>query len=767
MKSNHSASQQTSQRLKRRKQRRLQLLWAALTGMVCLGLSTGFVGCSARPTYTGAVGEQTLEKYHRMIGQVEYPDVTATDVDPTQRSTAPLTIQGQPTEQWSLTLEEVVQMALSNSSVLRDLGGQVLASPAVARTTYGPALTETDPRQGVQAALAAFDAQATIAANFDKNDFISNNRFLAGGTNQLSQNLHSYRFQVSKKAATGTEFTARSISSYDFNNAPGNFDPNLPWTTYVEGEFRHPLFQGGGVDFNRIAGPNATPGVYNGVTIARLNTDMSTAEFELGLRDYINNVENAYWDLYYAYRDLAAKTKGRDETLSIWENFRELTKANNVRQYDKEPQSREQYFRLAEEVQNAFSGKIQSGTRSGGDAGGGTFRALPGVQVAERRLRLLAGLAINDGRIIVPTSEPCLTPMQLDWTSLTAEALARRPELQRQRLQVKRRELELLASRNFLLPRLDLIGRYRFRGTGVELWNNEPGSIPGTEALHVDNAVGNLVTGDYQEWRMGGELTFPVGFRQGHAAVRNAQLFLARERAMLTEQERSVLHDLSNAYSDVSRTYELCMLAAQRRDAARQRYEQLKAEVPLNPDVQVPGRASETRMTDLLEAIRRMVDSESAYHAAVVENALAIKNVHFEKGSLLEYNNVHLADELSRTSWSTRPTTEDGEIRDYSIPEKNLPKAAPGTAAAAAPTTTAANAAAEPTAGAPTLARRQAIEDSSATVEELTDRAGFEAVPELPAEAVPGSSNDPALPTSSDAPANDAPANDAPGSANP
>ncbi|MFM9067822.1 MAG: TolC family protein, partial [Planctomycetota bacterium] len=734
--------------LARLQQRRRRRLWATLTGLVCLGLSAGLIGCSARPTYTGAVGEQTLEKYHRMIGQVDYPDVTSTEMDPAQRSAAPLTIESQPGEQWSLTLDETVQMALGNSTVLRDLGGQVLNTPVVARTTYGPALSETDPRQGVQAALAAFDAQATVAANFDKNDFISNNRFLAGGTNQLSQNLHSYRFQLSKKAATGTEFTARSISSYDFNNAPGNFDPNLPWTTYVEGEFRHPLFQGSGVDFNRIAGPNATPGVYNGVTIARLNTDISTADFELGLRDYINNVENAYWDLYYAYRDLEAKTSGREETLKIWEGFRTRIQTKSALQYEKEAQSREQYYRLSEEVQNAFSGKVQTGTRSGGDIGGGTFRAVPGVQVAERRLRLLIGLPINDGRIIVPKSDPCLAPMKLDWNSLTAEALARRPELQRQRLQVKRRELELLASRNFLLPRLDLIGRYRFRGTGVDLWNNSNGYIPGTEALNVDNAVQNLVSGDYPDWRLGGELTFPVGFRQGHAAVRNAQLFLARERALLTEQERSVLHDLSNAYSDVARTYELCMLAAQRRDAARQRYSQLRAEIPQDPDTPSPGKIYESRMTDLLEAIRRVVDAESTYHAAVVENALAIKNVHFEKGSLLEYNNVHLADELSRTSWNSRTATEDGEIRDYTLPEKEIPQAETGEPTPApTPARREISATAPPDEAAPgqpaatdPAATDPAATDPAATdpasVEELTSQAGFETIPTTPAPAI-------------------------------
>ena len=39
---------------------------------------------------------------------------------------------------------------------------------------------------------------------------------------------------------------------------------------------------------------------------------------------------------------------------------------------------------------------------------GGTFRGVAGVQVAERRLRLVLGLDISDGRQIRPADEPTL-----------------------------------------------------------------------------------------------------------------------------------------------------------------------------------------------------------------------------------------------------------------------------------------------------------------------------------------------------------------------
>ena len=39
------------------------------------------------------------------------------------------------------------------------------------------------------------------------------------------------------------------------------------------------------------------PGVYQGVLIARTNTDISIADFEIAVRSLISDVENAYWDL--------------------------------------------------------------------------------------------------------------------------------------------------------------------------------------------------------------------------------------------------------------------------------------------------------------------------------------------------------------------------------------------------------------------------------------------------------------------------------------
>jgi hypothetical protein len=133
-----------------------------------------------------------------------------------------------------------------------------LKNPDTISTQYNSALRETDPRYGMEAALSAFDAQLAATAYFNNKDQTFNNPFFSGGTNTFQQDLNDYSMELSKRTVTGSRLALRGISSYDANNAPSNTFRSA-WDSYVEGEIRQPLLQGGGMEFNRIAGPGATP----------------------------------------------------------------------------------------------------------------------------------------------------------------------------------------------------------------------------------------------------------------------------------------------------------------------------------------------------------------------------------------------------------------------------------------------------------------------------------------------------------------------------
>jgi outer membrane protein TolC len=534
-----------------------------------------------------------------------------------------------PPPAWDMTLDVAMRLALENARVLRDLGGSVLRSPNSAQTIHDAAIQATDPRFGMEGALAAFDAQIATRLNAQKNDRAFNNLFLGGGAFLFQQDLDVWESEISKTTATGASIALRQHVDYDANNATANVFPSA-WNDNYEASVRQPLLQGGGVEFNRIAGPKGTPGQVNGVVIARINNDVSTAEFEIGLRDFVSNLENAYWDLYYAYRELDAKIAARDTALNTWR----IIQANvqEGRGYSKlqEVQSLEQYYRFQEEVLDALGGRIVERTRTNNGSNGGTFRAVGGVHAAERRLRLWMGLPINDGRLIRPIDEPPKAKVAFDWTQLADEALARRPELRRQRAQVQRTNMELVAAQNFLLPKFDLLGKYRFRGFGQD-WMGQT-----NPAQPFNNAVSSLLSGQFQEWELGFEYSMPLGFRREYAAVRAAQLRIAREQAILDEQERQAIHDLAAAFADVDRAFTMSQVANNRMAAAQDQYIRAK-----DAFFELGGKVS---LELVLDGRVRLADAETDFHRARIDYAVALKNVHFEKGSLLEYNGAMLAN---------------------------------------------------------------------------------------------------------------------------
>ncbi|MEZ6130418.1 MAG: TolC family protein [Planctomycetaceae bacterium] len=585
------------------------------------------VGCRSHETWRETVGNDTTAVDH-IVRKVDHP---VAEVHSVAWSGAPVTVRHRADldhiQYRDMTLDELLQIALQNSDVLRELGGTVLRNPSSIQSRFTGQLAVTDPRFSPEAALSAFDAQLRGTAYFNKNDTLNNNPFLAGGRSDFQQDLHEYNLELSKVTATGSQLAVRSMSLYNANNSPGNIFPSA-WDTYIEGELRQPLLQGGGLQFNRIAGPGSSPGVYNGVLLAKVNADMTQTDFEVAVRNYINDVTNAYWDLYFAYRDLDSRSRAMKRALEAWNRIK-ARQESDLETGAAEALAREQYYRFKAEVDEALTGRITQGTRSGNGSTGGTLEGAGGVQMTERRLRLLTGMTITDGEMIRPADEPTEADVVFDWDVVQQEALQVRPELRRQQMAVRRREMEVLAAKNFLNPRLDAVGRYRFRGFGDDLLNSQSNASP------PSSAVDNLVGGDQQEWFLGVEYTVPIGYRKAHLAVRNSELLLCRERILQREQQRTVIHDLTNAITDAARAYEACQNSLNRFLAAQEVLASYEAQDENELDIDVDH---------LLDAQRRVVESEIRYYRSRTEYAVALKNVHLEKGSLLPYHNLYLFD---------------------------------------------------------------------------------------------------------------------------
>jgi outer membrane protein TolC len=568
-------------------------------------------GCQPQQPFYFSHKAPNPAHYVNTATEIEYPDVETASLDEVTGAKPPLTLSSdRPDQTWDLKLEEAVRISLANATVIRnsligDVGSYrvpdaIQRAPFQVVTIYNPAQEETNPRTGVEAALSAFDAQFATSVFWERNDSPQNASFIRPQVFQ--QDLGTFQAQISKLNATGAQMAVRHNVRYEWNNTPSFIRP-MPseWNANLEVEIRQPFLRGYGVGYNRIAGPGAVPGFYNGVMIARLRTDQSLADFEAAVRNHVADVERAYWSLYYAYRRLDAAIAGRDAALQTWRSvyakFQAGAKGGSAQE---EAQARQQYFTFRAAVEQSHSALYEQ----------------------ESVLRYMMGLTSSDGRVIRPSDEPTTAEVKFDWYDAHSEALVRSPELRRQKWVIKQRELELIASKNWLLPQLDGVARYRWPGLGDELVGEH------------NSAYRSMVGGDFEEWHLGLDLRFPFGFRREMAGVRNAQINLIRERKVLQEQELELTHQLAEAFRDLAQNYQLAQTFYNQRVAAQTEVKAVEAAYQLGS----------VTLDLLLDAQRRLADAEDRYYQSLARYSIAIAGVHFRKGSLLEYNGVYLAE---------------------------------------------------------------------------------------------------------------------------
>jgi outer membrane protein TolC len=509
---------------------------------------------------------------------------------------------------WDMTLDEAVQYALEHNEVLSKLGSVVVSSPQAAATIYDPAAQTTDPRLSSEAALSAFDAMFTTSLFANHSERAFNNPFFGGGAASLISNTGNFNMALSKISASGTQYSVRNITDYDRNNSPVNTFPSV-WNTVMQFEVRQPLLQGRGTYVNRIAGPNAVPGAYNGVLIARIREDVTLADFELAVKNLIRDVERSYWELYFAYRDLDTRKNARESARKTWENRKRRLEAE-IGRPDEEAQARQQYFAFQTQVENALVG-TQDGT---------------GLLGAERQLRRVLGLPNTDGRIVRPASEPSLAPVIFDWNESLTTATQCRVEVRRQKWNVRQRELELTAARALNQMRVDFVANYGFRGFGDDLFgqNNVPNG----------SAFSTLLDGNLDDWQIGFEIQNPVGRRQWHLAERNAELQLCREQARLREQQRQIALDLNAAYAEVDRAFANIRSTYNNRVAIIEELEPKRRRV----------EAGEDDVFFLLDVQQRAANSESALHRSIIDYNNALLNFSYTNASLLSRYGITLME---------------------------------------------------------------------------------------------------------------------------
>ena len=174
-------------------------------------------GCHpTQPFYLHERGD--LAHYLATATDLENPDIEEISLNEVVQTHSPLTLTDPEFNHFrDITLEECVSIALQNSKVIRNLGSLtqfMIADGLVGRTAgsttvYDPAVFETDPQFGVEAALSEFDAQFTTGMFWEKTDRPQNYKGFVGQTifsNFFRRDLGQFNAELAKRTATGTQF---------------------------------------------------------------------------------------------------------------------------------------------------------------------------------------------------------------------------------------------------------------------------------------------------------------------------------------------------------------------------------------------------------------------------------------------------------------------------------------------------------------------------------------------------------------------------------
>ncbi|WP_404310713.1 TolC family protein [Neorhodopirellula lusitana] len=490
-----------------------------------------------------------------------------------------------------MSLDAAVRIALENSVVLGDLGGRVLSMPETMSSTLDPAIVASNPMVGFDAALAAFDTQIEAGLTYNGNGNIVNSAFSGGQFGVFAQPETLAKLGVGKVLSNGTKVSLGGVAGYDEELAGGPF-------AAFGGEFRHPLMRGAGKRFNQIAGPLGGPGRYGGVLIAQTKHMQSQLAVEKAVGDLVRDVANTYWELQYAYLDVATKQTALATAHETWSRQRQRVAAASAPS-DLAALAHQQVCMAEAALTSAIAG-----TRYGG----------AGVYGSELRLRTLLGIPSADGHLIVPDAVPLRAEFRFDWQDTQGVAHASRVELRRQREVIAQKELEIEAACNLQKTQLDVLGAFRKLGD---------------DADSQSDLFGEALDG----WQLGIEMRRSVSNRRENAAIRSARLQLSRETAVLQAQQNQVNAELQAAFTQLDRAWNMIASLTTAESAARMRLDAQNRRY----------QAGDDQVEDVLEAQVRLTEISTQLHRAVIDYNLAFVQLQHARGTLLPTVGVGLS----------------------------------------------------------------------------------------------------------------------------
>ncbi len=459
-----------------------------------------------------------------------------------------------------LSMGEAVRRALKNSY-------------AIQVQSYSPAIDATR----IVEAEAQFDAVFFTNFSYNKQDrpsgsqlqgTLSDTRLFESGVRKL---LSSGMIVQASYAMT------RSYTNLQFQTLnPAYFNQFIV-------EFQQPLLKGFGIDYTRSQIENS-----------RLEREKNLEVFRRTIRETIFNVEQAYWRLFQARRNVVVSARVLSSFETILDSFEKRldfdvypVQVNLIK--SRSENLKRQFIRFRNDIKNA--------------------------EDALKRLLNDPELGQAEDIEIVPSDQPAITPVIVDQLGELTAALNNRAELHEAKLTIQQAQIAIGVAKNQALPKLDLLFRYVVDGLGP----------------NTDRAFKQMADHDFTEYVLQLQFEWPIGNRGPEAAIRRARLQQAQAIAAHRDAIEQVITEVNTAIRDLQTAYDQIGPSIR---GARASQEQLRATILRGerrdpPTLEVELTAHETLAGQRQQLLQVLAD----YNIALI-------NLERQKGTLLDYNNI-------------------------------------------------------------------------------------------------------------------------------
>lgn len=266
--------------------------------------------------------------------------------------------------------------------------------------------------------------------------------------------------------------------------------------------------------------------------IGRNNLELSSAQFRGEVINVVSQVQNAFWELDYALRDINVKQKSLELAQTTYEQNQARLEVGTASRLEVVQAEAEMASRREELISSQSAYRLAQ----------------------DQLIKLITSL--DDPRKfsgqLVPDQTERTLPEPEPYDRLIESAIELRPEIQQSDLTISNREVDLDRSRDQLKPSLDFVAGYQqfgLGGTTIERdfsqgFINPPiiGIIPGG----LSDALSQTFSGTYYGYVVGLNLEFPIHNTEARARNAQAQIELNQARMQRNSVKQNIGTEIRN-----------------------------------------------------------------------------------------------------------------------------------------------------------------------------------------------------------------------------